>query len=185
MFEGLKARMERFFADATPPADRRAQAGALRAAIIEARVAVVAMRDALRASELQLEAERRQAEDAERRGKLAGDIGDHETVALAEKFAGRHRERLAVVERRIAVQREELVLAEREMNEMTEALRAAPADAASDSVRDAWRDLESAGGARPETDVSDSLLQAEIDQARRKAAVDEQLAFLKKKMGKE
>ena len=51
MFEGLKARMERFFADATPPADRRAQAGALRSAIIEAKVAVVAMRDALTASE--------------------------------------------------------------------------------------------------------------------------------------
>ena len=37
----------------------------------------------------------------------------------------------------------------------------------------------------PDTDVADALLQAEIDQARRKAAVDEQLAFLKKKMGKE
>lgn len=185
MFEGLKARMERFFADATPPADRRAQAGALRSAIIEARVAVAAMRDALRASERQLEVERRQAEDAERRGKLAGDIGDLETVAVAEKYAVRHRERLAVVERRIAVQREELMLAEREMAEMTEALRGAPGDAAGDSVRDAWRDLEGAGGVRPETDVADALRQAEMDEARRKAAVDEQLAFLKKKMGKE
>jgi len=185
MFEGLKSRMERFFADATPPADRRAQAGALRAAIIEAKVAVVAMRDALTASERQVEVERRQAEDAVRRGKLAGDIGDLETVTVAEKYAARHRERLAVVERRIAVQREELVLAERELAEMTEALRGAPADAAGDSVRDAWRDLETAGGVRPETDVKDELLQLEIDQARRKAAVDEQLAFLKKKMGKE
>lgn len=185
MFEGLKARMERFFADATPPADRRAQAGALRSAIIEARVAVVAMRDALQGSERQLEVERRQAEDAERRGRLAGEIGDLETVAVAEKYALRHRERLAVVERRIAVQREELMLAEREVTEMTEALRGAPGDAAGDSVRDAWRELESAGGVRPETDVADALLQAEMDQARRKAAVDEQLAFLKKKMGKE
>jgi hypothetical protein len=185
MFEGLKARMERFFADATPPADRRAQAGALRSAVIEAKVAVVAMRDALAASELQVEVERRQADDAERRGKLAGDIGDLETVAVAEKFLARHRERLAVVERRIAVQREELMLAEREVTEMTEALRRAPADAAGDSVRDAWRDLESAGGTNPETDVKDEMLQLEMDQARRKAAVDEQLAFLKRKMGKE
>jgi hypothetical protein len=69
--------------------------------------------------------------------------------------------------------------------EMTEALRGAPADAAGDSVRDAWRDLETAGGVRPDTDVKDELLQLELDQARRKAAVDEQLAFLKKKMGKE
>jgi hypothetical protein len=185
MFEGLKARMERFFADATPPADRRAQAGALRSAIIEAKVAVVAMRDALTASERQVEIERRQAEDAERRGKLAGNIGDLETVAVADKYAARHRERLAMVERRIAVQREELLLAERELAEMTEALRGAPADAAGDSVRDAWRDLESAGGVNPDTDVKDEMLQLEMDQARRKAAVDEQLAFLKKKMGKE
>jgi len=185
MFEGLKARMERFFADATPPANRRAQAGALRSAIIEAKVAVIAMRDALGASERQIEIERRQAEDAERRGKLAGDIGDLETVSVAEKYAARHRERLAMVERRIAVQREELMLAERELAEMTAALRGAPGDAAGDSVRDAWRDLETAGGVRPETDVKDELLQLELDQARRKAAVDEQLAFLKKKMGKE
>ena len=89
-----------------------------------------------------------------------------------------------MVERRIAVQREELMLAERELAEMTEALRGAPADVAGDSVRDAWRDLESAGGVRPETDVRDELVQLEIDQARRKAAVDEQLAFLKKKMGR-
>lgn len=185
MFEGLKARMERFFADATPPADRRAQAGALRSAIIDAKVAVVAMREALAASELQVEVERRQADDAERRGKLATGIGDLETVAVAEKYAARHRERLAVVERRIGVQREELMLAERELAEMTDALRGAPADAASDSVRDAWRDLEAAGGVNPDTDVKDELLQLEMDQARRKAAVDEQLAFLKKKMGKE
>jgi hypothetical protein len=185
MFEGLKGRMERFFAEATPAADRRAQAGALRSAIVDARVAVSQMRDALKASELQLQVERQQADDAERRGKLAADIGDAETVSVAERFAQRHRERVGVVERRIAVQREELMLAERELAEMTESLRAAPADAASDSVRQAWQELEVAGGTRPETDVRDELLELEIDQARRKAAVDEQLAFLKKKMGKE
>ncbi len=185
MFEGLRARMEQFFADATPPADRRAQASALRAAIIEARVAVSTMREALQASERQLIIERQQADDAERRGRLAREIGDLETVAVAEKYAVRHRERLAVVERRIAVQRDELMLAEREVAEMTQALKGAPADAAADGVRSAWRDLEAAGGVRPETDVADTLLQAEMDQARRTAAVDEQLAFLKKKMGKE
>ncbi len=185
MFEGLKARMERFFADNTPPADRRAQAGALRSAIIDARMSVSAMRDGLAATERELTIERQQAEDAERRGRLAGGIGDAETVAVAERFVARHRERVGVLERKLAVQREELSLAEREVAEMTTALRGAPGEAAGDSIRDAWRELEGAGGVRPETDVGDSLLEAEIDQARRKAAVDEQLAFLKKKMGKE
>jgi hypothetical protein len=185
MFEGLKARMDRFFADATPPADRRAQAGALRSAIIEARVSVGAMREGVAATERELTIVRQQADDAERRGKLAGGIGDTETVAVAERFLAKHRERVGVFERKLAVQREELALAEREVTEMTAALRDAPADAAGDSIRDAWRELEGAGGVRPETDVNDSLLEAQMDHARRKAAVDEQLAFLKKKMGKE
>ena len=126
MFEGLKARMERFFADATPPADRRAQAGALRSAIIEARVAVVAMRDALRRASVSSRSSAARPRTRSGAASWPGDIGDLETVAVAEKYAVRHRERLAVVERRIAVQREELMLAEREMAEMTEALRGAP-----------------------------------------------------------
>jgi len=52
-------------------------------------------------------------------------------------------------------------------------------------VQQAWRELEAAGGARPETDAGDALLSAQLDQARRKAAVEEQLAFLKRKLGRE
>ena len=85
----------------------------------------------------------------------------------------------------MAVQEEELRLAEREVEEITRALQSAPSEAASDSLRDAWRELEQAGQARPGADPNESLLQAELDQARRRAAVDEQLAYLKKKMGKE
>lgn len=185
MFEGLKSRIERFLQEATPPADRRTQAQALRGALVEAKVAVKAMHDALAASAADLEQERRQAEDAERRGGLASGIGDRETVALAERYAARHRERVALLERKMVVQQEELRLAERELGEISAALKAAPSEATSDSLRDAWRELEQAGQARPGVDPNDSLLQAELDQARRRAAVDEQLAYLKKRMGKE
>lgn len=185
MFEGLRSRIDRFLQDATPPADRRSQAQALRGAMVEARVAVKTMRDALEASTRELAHERQRAEDAERRGGLAAQIGDQETTALAERYAARHRERAALLERKVAVQEEELLLAERELDEITRALQSAPAEAASDSLRDAWRELEQAGQARPGTDPADSLLQAELDQARRRAAVDEQLAYLKRKMGKE
>lgn len=185
MFEGLKSRIDRFLQEATPPADRRTQAQALRGALVEAKVAVKAMHDALAASAADLAQERRQAEDAERRGGLASGIGDQETMALAERYAARHRERVALLERKMVVQQEELRLAERELGEISAALRAAPSEAASDSLRDAWRELEQAGQGRPGVDPNDSLLQAELDQARRRAAVDEQLAYLKKKMGKE
>ncbi|HEX5817609.1 MAG TPA: hypothetical protein VFY20_01945, partial [Gemmatimonadales bacterium] len=61
----------------------------------------------------------------------------------------------------------------------------APRTAANDSVQQAWRELEAAGGARPGVDPDDVLLSAELDRARRSAAVDEQLAYLKKKLGRE
>jgi hypothetical protein len=185
MFEGLKSRLDRFLQEATPLADRRSQAQALQDAMLEARVAMRTMQDALAATGRELDVERRQAEDAERRRGLAAQIGDQETVAVAERYATRHRERAGVLERKLAVQQEELRLAEREVEEITRALQSAPSAAGSDSLRDAWAELEQAGQARPGVDPNDSLLQAELDQARRKAAVDEQLAYLKKKMGRE
>jgi len=185
MFESLKMRLERFLTEATPPADRREEASAIRESLVEMKAAVLGLRDALAASEQDLATERRRLEDAERRGRLATGIGDGETAEVAGRFVERHRERAAVIERRIGVQREELALADREMQELAVRLRAAPSDAASDSVQQAWRVLEAAGGARPETDAGDALLSAQLDQARRKAAVEEQLAFLKKKLGRE
>jgi hypothetical protein len=185
MFESLKARLEQFLADATPPADRGAEASAIRESLVEMKAAVMGLRDALAASERDLAAERRQLDDAERRGRLAEGIGDTETAEVALRFVERHRERAAVLERKLAVQREELALAEREVDELAGRLREAPRTAANDSVQQAWRELEAAGGARPGIDPNDVLLSAELDRARRSAAVDEQLAYLKKKLGKE
>lgn len=185
MFEGLKARLDRFLAENTAPADRRAEAGALREAMVEARVAVRTMQQALLNTERELEAERRQADDAERRGRLAASIEDAETVTLAERYAARHRERVALLERKLVVLREELAMAERELADMATHVRGAPRVASSDSIRDAWNELEAAGQSRPGTDPADSLLEAQLDQARRKQAVEDQLAYLKKKMGRE
>ena len=59
-----------------------------------------------------------------------------------------------VLERKLVVQREELVLAERDVTEWTAQLRAAKQGlgAGGASAGAAWRDIESAGGTRPETD---------------------------------
>ncbi|HWN83094.1 MAG TPA: hypothetical protein VNM87_13430, partial [Candidatus Udaeobacter sp.] len=113
VFEGLKARLERLLQDHSRP-DPRARAAALREAVLEAKVGIQTMRSALAATERELEAERRQLADAERRGQLAAQLPDQETVSVAERFAQRHRARVGVLERKLAVQREELTLAERE-----------------------------------------------------------------------
>ena len=109
VLDGLKARLEQLLRDGArqrPARVRRRPArGAARGALRRRRACV----EALAATERELAAERKQLEDAERRGRLAAAVPDPETVAVAERFAARHRERVAVLERKIVVQRDELV----------------------------------------------------------------------------
>jgi hypothetical protein len=179
VLEGLKARLDQLLRNA--PGDPRAYAAGLKEALLEARIGIGRMRDGLGASERELAAERKQLEDAERRGRLAAAVPDAETVRIAERFAARHRERVGVLERKITVQRDELALAERELVEMTDEARRAAAAHPSESLAAAWRDLESAGATRP---APDERAQAEADRQRRESAIEAQLAYLKQRMGK-
>jgi hypothetical protein len=141
----------------------RARAAALQAAVIEAKVAVGVLRDGIAATERELALEQKHLEDAERRGQLARQVPDAETVAIAERFAAKHRERATVLERKLGVQKDELLLAERELAEMTEALKSPVS----------------------EPDVDDPTLRIRMDRAGYEAAAEAQLAHLKKKMGKD
>jgi len=105
-------------------------------------------------------------------------------VVLAERFAVRHRERVAVLERKLVVQRDELALAEREVAEMLSQVRAGRPGLGDESIAAAWRDLEAAGGDRPDTAPDDERLRAESDRKLKEQAVEAQLAFLKNKLGK-
>jgi hypothetical protein len=183
VFEGLKARLDRLLRDHSRP-DHRARAAALREALLEAKVGVSTMRSALMATERELEGERRQLADAERRGRLAAALPDPDTVQVAERFAHRHRERVGVLERKLAVQRDELALAEREVAEMLAEYRTSRPGAPFESIDAAWRDIMAAGGERPGMDLQEDPLQSDSDQ-KLKQAVDAQLAYLKKKLGKE
>jgi hypothetical protein len=184
MFESVKARLEKLLRDHSR-SDPRAYLEGLREALLEAKVGVGAMQSALIATERELQGERRQLADAERRGGLAAEVPDPETVRLAERFATRHRERVEVLERKLVVQRDELALAQREVEEMLSQYRAGRRVPGSDSVEAAWRDLHAAGGARPEMDLGDERLQAETDRELKEKAVEAQLAFLKRKFGKQ
>ncbi len=188
MFEGLRARLEKLLADHTLPDDPRARSAQIHAALLETKVAVGVMRDALMNTERALAVERQQLADSERRGALAAQVPDPETVKVAEQFAVRHRERIGVLEKKLAAQQEELSLAERDLAQLAQEYRGArqgteggrtPAQEA------AWRDLEAAGGVRPETDVEGELLKGQINRSQMDAAVQAQLDHLKKKLGKE
>lgn len=155
----------------------------MREAVVDAKVAVAEIQEAITRTERELGLERQRLADAERRGRLAGEIQDQETVAVAERFAAKHRERLGVLERKLVAQREELALAQRELDEMQTQLKSAAA--AQPSTETAWRDLQEAGGAREGTDLRDELLKADMDRAAREDAAARQLEELKKKMRKE
>ncbi len=181
MLEGLKARLDQLLRDGVP-SDPRAFAAGLREAVLEARLGIRAMRDALAATERELVAERTQLESAERRGRLASALPDPETVAIAERYAIRHRERVSVLERKVVVQRDELTLAERELADMAADAQRAAAGSPAESIAAAWRDLESAGATRP---AEQERAHAEADRQQRERAIEAQLAFLKKKLGKQ
>jgi len=157
----------------------------MREAVVDAKVAVAEVQEAIARTEREVGAERQRLADAERRGRLAGEIQDQETVAVADRFAAKHRERLGVLERKLATQREELALAQRELDEMQTQLKAADQASGARSTEQAWRDLEEAGGTRPGMDLSDELLKSDMDRAAREAAASRQLEELKKKMRKD
>jgi hypothetical protein len=180
VLDGLKARLDQMLREGTR-SDPQGYAARLREAILEMRVGVDTLRRALTATEQEIAAERKMQADAERRGKLAAMVPDPETVQLAERYAARHQERVAVLERKLAVQRDELAMAERELAEMTSQAKQATAGQSSETIAAAWRDLEAAGATRPDGPARED---AEADLRRRDEAIEAQLAYLKKKLGR-
>lgn len=109
-----------------------------------------------------------------RRGELARQIADQETVTIAERFAESQTTTIAVFERKVAVQHEELVLTERQVSEMEAELRATtgigPAVGAAQDAREA-------------STVDPSDYRA-LDDAVRAQTADDRLAELKRRMGR-
>src|SRR5213596_2851741 len=158
----------------------------MREAVVEAKLAVGETREAVARTERALTQERQRLADAERRGRLASEIQDRETVEVAQRFAAKHRERAEVLAKKLAALQGQLALCERELVDMQAQLgraeRDRPLSEAERSAERAWRDLQQAGGVRPDTDLQGDLLQSDLDHTAREAAADRQLRELKKKM---
>lgn len=172
--DDIKAQLDRIFAAGTRTSSRE-QAAGLRDALIEFKVGIGQLREVLARSERELTVARSEAADYARRGQLAGEIGDQETVRIASEFTAKARERVELLERKVIVQRDELIMAERDYEatkqQFQSASRGAPLDAppATDPLADPER-----------MSSTDKLM---IDQRAREAAVEAQLAHLKKKLG--
>ena len=175
--------------DLTPDADPRERTGPIRDAMIDLKVGLRSMREGLVVVERDIAEERGHLADVERRGQLAAQIPDPETVRVADEFAEKHRERITLLERKLAVQHDEIGLAEQDLVELKRrfdmATKGLEDDGSLASVKQAWRELESAGGQRPETDLEGELLKSQMDRQAREAAVEQQLAHLKRKLGRD
>ena len=156
------------------PSARR-QLAEMKQTLALARIARDDVRTAHAVSIQKLEAARTELATILRRGKLAQQIDDAETVAVAERFAESQRETIAVLERKVTVQHEELVLTERTVGEMESALRDVTGIGPAPSVAD--RDATS--GAHV-----DSADYRPLDDAARAQSADERLAELKRRMGR-
>jgi len=171
----LRARLDSLLASQGLSNDRRAEASGLHAALVEFKVVIGTHREALVKAERELAEERRQEADADRRGRLAADIGDAETVRIATEYTARHRERVLLLTRKVEVVKDELAYAEREYEVLAGRYQAA-------------RQGVGSTGAPSATDPADRELEAMKAKADREAsqqAVQAQLEMLKKKLGKQ
>lgn len=171
--DDLQRQLDRLFA--TRP-DPREQAVGLREALVEFKIGIGQLKEALQKSERELEQARREMGDYERRGKLATDIGDAETTQIASEFTAKAREKVDLLERKVIVQRDELGLAERDY------------EATRQQYQSASRGVPLGNNALPDSpdaasDAGPSLIDhLVLDQRARESAVEAQLALLKKKL---
>lgn len=194
MFEKIRQTFRDALQSATQPEDRRAVVAEMKATLVQARMGVDDLRGGVARTRARLAAEQRELETVRRRRGLAQGINDHETVAVAERYERQHAERLEVLGRKLEAEERELALAESEVSEMLAEFKGAATGAApTASGTGAPSSAAGAGGDQldtaddPERDpLADSLDRLGRDRVRaeRDAAAEEQLAALKRRMGR-
>ncbi|HEY7876879.1 MAG TPA: hypothetical protein VIC55_01565 [Gemmatimonadaceae bacterium] len=180
MFENVRQSVRDAMNRASSPAEGRAVLALMREALVGAKLGVSQVRAAVDATRVHLDHERSELETARRRGRLASGIHDAETARIAERFALKHEELVAVLERKLEAQSEELTLAEQELEEMSEQFRTMSAGGGSG--------VGGMGGAAPDVDPSLDAdlngLRRKAEQSAREADADRRLQELKRRMGR-
>ena len=192
MFESLKSTIADLLGGKVQPGDRRAVINDMKQALVAAKLGVEDLEQGVAATRRKLDAERQGLETVMRRKALAAGIADAETVAVAEKYEGQHRERIAVLERKLEAQEAEAALARRDYDEMLTQLKAASAGAGS-----VGSGGTPAGSTRAPSDADlglpdDGVLNAELDSLHRQRAREAKdadatarLEELKRRMGQQ
>jgi hypothetical protein len=159
------------------PSARR-QLAEMKHTLALARIARDDVRSAHAKAIQKLDAARAELATIVRRGELARQIDDLETVSVAERFAESQRTTIALFERKVAVQHDELELSERTVNEMEAELKAVTGIGPS---RD--RDAGQVSGDSDAASADPSDYRG-LDDAARAQSAEERLAELKRRMGR-
>lgn len=101
------------------PEDEVAQLlGAMRKELVEARALIPRLEEDLASARSELARERELLEQTERRGRLAAQVNDAETVRVAREFTARHTQRVQVLEQKVAAAEAELEMRRQEAKDM-------------------------------------------------------------------
>lgn len=190
VFEHLRQSIEDLLQRATRPEDRRSAMIRMKSTLVQVRMGVDDLREALAQTKRRLEVEQRELETVRRRKTMAERIQDKETIAIAERFERQHDERVRLLTEKLAVQEREVAMGERELEEMTAELRKVMAGGGigappggsplEDPLADPLEDT-SAARAKQELDA----LARERARSEREAEADRRLEELKRKMSGE
>jgi hypothetical protein len=195
LFDEIRHAVHDLLHGSATPEERRSTLTAMRDSMVRARASLEELRQGIVVTEQRLEVDRVDLVTVRRRRDLAAAIPDPETVRVAERFEAQLVERVSLFERKLETQREELSLSEREYEAMSAQYASAQQSgplASSATPPDQVPGAGAAAGGRPDErrDQYEELRQ-DIDRLTRdrrraeaEAFAEEQLAALKKRMGK-
>jgi len=176
VFEDLKRAMREAFAGGSTPASL----AMMRDALVEAKTAVGGSRTARDHTAEQLAHEQKELETTVRRGQLAANINDAETVQVAARFEKKHAERVEMLTRKLAALESEVAIGERELDEMNAQFREMAAKAKVPPAASA----PAAKAGLDEEEAAHNALRREAERAARASDAERRLEELKKKMGR-
>jgi hypothetical protein len=185
VFDDIRHAFRELLRGNVPPEGRRELISVMKETLVQARLAMDDLREGVEVTRKRVERERMELETIRRRKGLAQNVGDAETVTVAERFESQQAQRVAVLEQKLSAQESELALVEHDVAEMKEQLRAALAGVGS-GMRSGTVDA-----ARDPLDGEKEALNEQLNdlkRAERRAAAnadaDAALAELKKRMGR-
>jgi len=138
----------------------------MRDEITDAKMRIRELEDLIARASAEEDRERKDFETARRRGKMAQNIGDAETVEIAAEYAAKHEERIRLLEQKVTALRQELAHRRKEADEMVEKFKVAK------SKRDSLAATAGRSGARESIGAADDLF-SELDRMAEKIGESE------------